>query len=94
LLSFTMLTINADNHPLMQRFHRPEDEKRMPVLLDSPQYSAWLRSTKEQVPDFLRAYPAQHLISEAAPRVSSRTPTPTPKSARQPMHSPSLWEED
>jgi putative SOS response-associated peptidase YedK len=94
LLSFTMLTINADNHPLMRRFHRPEDEKRMPVLLDSPQYSAWLQSTKEQVPDFLRAYPAQHLMSVAAPRGSSRTPTSTPKSARQPMHSPSLWEED
>lgn len=94
LLSFTMLTINADNHPLMQRFHRSEDEKRMPVLLEPPQYSAWLQSTKEQVPDFLRTYPAQHLISESAPRASSRTPPPTPKSARQQAHSPSLWEEE
>ena len=94
LLSFTMLTINADNHPLMQRFHRPDDEKRMPVLLHPPQYSAWLQSTKEQFPDFLRAYPAQHLISEAAPRVSSRTRAPTPKPARQPAHSPSLWDEE
>jgi putative SOS response-associated peptidase YedK len=94
LLSFTMLTINADNHPLMRRFHRPEDEKRMPVLLDPPQYAAWLQSTGEQVPDFWRAYPAQHLISEAAPRMSSRTLAPTPKLARQPAHSPSLWEEE
>jgi putative SOS response-associated peptidase YedK len=94
LLSFTMLTVNADNHPLMQRFHRPEDEKRMPVLLDPPRYSAWLQSSKEQVPDFLQAYPAQHLISESAPRASSRTRASTPKSARQPAHSPSLWDED
>ena len=94
LLSFTMLTINADNHPLMQRFHRPEDEKRMPVLLDPPQYSAWLQSTKEQFPSFLCAYPAQQLTSEAAPRVSSRTPPPTPKPARHPTHSLSLWEEE
>ncbi|MGF6782332.1 SOS response-associated peptidase family protein [Paraburkholderia sp. GAS334] len=27
-LSFTMLTLNADGHPLMKRFHRPGDEKR------------------------------------------------------------------
>lgn len=27
LLSFTMLTMNADNHPLMRRFHRPEDRE-------------------------------------------------------------------
>ena len=94
LLSFTMLTINADNHPLMQRFHRPEDEKRMPVLLDPPRYSAWLQSTSEQFPSFLCAYPAQQLTSEAAPRVSSRTPPPTPKPARHPTHSLSLWEEE
>lgn len=33
LLSFTMLTINADEHPLMRRFHKPDDEKRMLVIL-------------------------------------------------------------
>jgi putative SOS response-associated peptidase YedK len=27
LLSFSMLSVNADGHPLMQRFHRPTDEK-------------------------------------------------------------------
>ena len=26
--SMTMLTINADNHPFMSQFHKPEDEKR------------------------------------------------------------------
>ena len=25
--SFTMLTINADDHAFMRQFHRPEDEK-------------------------------------------------------------------
>jgi hypothetical protein len=32
-LSFTMLTINADEHPLMKRFHKPEDEKRSVGIL-------------------------------------------------------------
>ena len=32
--SFTQLTINADDHPLMQRFHKPGDEKRALVSVN------------------------------------------------------------
>ncbi|MDN2674789.1 SOS response-associated peptidase family protein [Janthinobacterium sp. SUN026] len=42
LLSFSMLTINADGHPLMQRFHNPDDEKRMVMSLDRDQCLSWL----------------------------------------------------
>lgn len=34
LHSFTMLTINADEHPLMNQFHKPNDEKRMIVTVN------------------------------------------------------------
>lgn len=37
-----MLTGNADDHPLMNRFHAPDDEKRMVVILDPSEYSEWL----------------------------------------------------
>lgn len=40
--SMSMLTVNADDHPLMRNFHRPEDEKRMVVILDEVGYDAWL----------------------------------------------------
>lgn len=40
--SFAMLTINADDHPLMKRFHKPGDEKRSVVVLDPDDYEAWL----------------------------------------------------
>ena len=40
--SFTMLTVNADGHPVMGRFHRPGDEKRSVVVLDPGQFSVWL----------------------------------------------------
>lgn len=40
--SFTLLTINADGHPLMQRFHKPGEEKRSIVLLPRDQWQAWL----------------------------------------------------
>lgn len=68
LLSFTMLTINADGHPVMQRFHKPEDEKRMVVVLDETDYDAWLDAPKDRMPDFLTRYPSEALEAEPAPR--------------------------
>lgn len=38
----SMLTISADDHSLMRNFHRPEDEKRMVVVLDEAEFDAWL----------------------------------------------------
>ncbi len=38
LHSYTMLTINADEHPLMKQFHKPTDEKRMVVILPEDRY--------------------------------------------------------
>jgi len=40
--SFTMLTVNADGHPVMGRMHRPEDEKRSVVVLEPESFGAWL----------------------------------------------------
>lgn len=71
LMSFTMLTINADEHPLMRRFHRPEDERRMVVVLDESQYRLWLDAGIDAVPDFLRPYPSERLVAEPAPRAAS-----------------------
>ncbi len=68
LLSFTMLTINADDHPLMQRFHKPDDEKRMLVILTPDQYDEWLHCPVEDAPRFFTPYPANRLIARAAPR--------------------------
>ncbi|WP_374352958.1 SOS response-associated peptidase [Chitinimonas sp.] len=40
--SFTLLTINADGHPLMGQFHKPDEEKRSLVIIEPPHYQAWL----------------------------------------------------
>lgn len=40
--SYTMLTINADAHPMMNQFHKPTDEKRMVVILEPQRYADWL----------------------------------------------------
>jgi putative SOS response-associated peptidase YedK len=68
--SYTMLTINADTHPLMRCFHKPTDEKRMVVILPESSYDAWLQASPTQSRAFLRPFPADQLAA-SAPRVSS-----------------------
>jgi len=65
LRSYTMLTINADTHPLMQLFHKPTDEKRMVVILPDEQYGDWLSAGQDECREFLREYPAELLASES-----------------------------
>lgn len=90
LFSFTMLTINADAHPLMRRFHRPEDEKRMVVLLREDQYRPWLQAASSQIADFLQPWPADRMKAEPAPRAVSARAAP----ARAPKAFPkTLWDE-
>jgi putative SOS response-associated peptidase YedK len=48
IVSFSMLTIDASNHPVMQRMHKPEDEKRTVVPLRPELFSAWLNATPEE----------------------------------------------
>lgn len=59
--SYTMLTINANTHPLMRLFHKPIDEKRMVVILPQDRYDDWLNAAPEHSQDFMRQYPAQAL---------------------------------
>ncbi len=66
--SFSMLTINADEHPLMRRFHKPGDEKRSVVILDPEQYAAWLQArTEADVRSFLRPFDPDEMIATADP---------------------------
>ncbi len=59
--SFTMLTVNADEHALMQMFHKPADEKRMVVILPQDSYGSWLTAKPEHSREFMREYGAQSL---------------------------------
>lgn len=66
--SFTMLTINADEHSLMKLFHKPTDEKRMVVILPPERFGGWLHAQAHQRGDFLQAFPADRL-TVMAPQV-------------------------
>ncbi len=67
LLSFSLLTINADGHPLMGQFHRPNDEKRALVVVPPAQYDAWLQADSETARSFLSLMPLASFEAEAAP---------------------------
>jgi putative SOS response-associated peptidase YedK len=64
--SFTMVTINADEHAFMRNFHRQEDEKRMVVVLREEDYDLWLDAPVERSMDFMRQCPPEHLQKLAA----------------------------
>ncbi len=66
--SFSMLTVNADDHALMKQFHKPEDEKRMLVLMAPARYADWLRATPQLAAQMMLAMPAQEFVAQAAPR--------------------------
>ena len=73
-LSFSMLTVNAAGHPVFQRMHAPQDEKRMVVILEPADYVRWLDCPKDQARTFFRPYTGE-LRTYAAPR-----PPPKPRS--------------
>lgn len=71
--SYTMLTVNADDHPLMRTLHKPTNEKRMVVILPSVQHQDWLDAPADRSMEFMRPCPAGAL--HVVPRASTAIPT-------------------
>lgn len=69
--SFTQLTINADQHPLLNRFQTPGDEKRSLVIIAPDAYDDWLSCRDPELArSFLQPYPAQKMDAKAAPKIA------------------------
>jgi len=57
--SFTQLTINADDHPVMRHFHKPGDEKRSLVIVPRAEWDSWLNAGDPEIArSMLTPYPA------------------------------------
>ncbi|WP_433703842.1 SOS response-associated peptidase [Paraburkholderia sacchari] len=70
-LSFTMLTVNSAEHPLMKRFHKPGDEKRSVVILPPSEYEGWFASSSmDEARSFLNLFPTNKMHAEAFPAPS------------------------
>lgn len=70
--SYTMVTVNADAHPLMKRMHKPDprlgpdkQDKRSLVLLEQGDVDLWLRGTVEEARALIKLTPAEEF--DAAP---------------------------
>lgn len=72
LFSFSMLTVNATNDPIMNHFHKPVDEKRSVVVLTEDEYLPWLTTTLEFAPNYLDLAPHGYLVSEPASIIPAR----------------------
>lgn len=57
--SFTQITVNADEHPVMRHFHKPGSEKRALVIIPRDEADAWLQmDDPERARSMLALYPA------------------------------------
>jgi putative SOS response-associated peptidase YedK len=63
IISFTLLTVNANSHALLHRYQQNGNEKRMPVILGEGAYDAWLNAKPEKAREFMRAYSANLLTA-------------------------------
>ncbi|MDB5777855.1 MAG: putative response-associated peptidase [Polaromonas sp.] len=63
IVSYTLLTVNANSHALMSRYQQPGNEKRMPAILNEGAYDAWLSARPEKAREFMRSYPANWLTA-------------------------------
>lgn len=63
ITSFTLLTVNANSHALMNRYGQNGNEKRMPAILNEGAWAAWLSAPLDKAREFMRAYPANLLLA-------------------------------
>lgn len=67
VVSFSMLTVNADDHPVMKQFHKPGDEKRTPVILAPELHDAWLSADTAQALELMTWAHMPDLSAMSAP---------------------------
>lgn len=61
----SMITVNADDHPIMSRMHKPVDEKRSVVILRPDDWEEWLTTSNvESARTMLQVYPADDMFAE------------------------------
>jgi putative SOS response-associated peptidase YedK len=78
IVSFAILTLNCDLHPLLSRFQRASNdkgepnEKRTPVLLAEEDFDAWLDTSPGRAPVYFGTFGKDDLEAEPAPTSSRR----------------------
>ena len=74
LLSYTLLTVNANSHALIHRYQHQGSEKRMLAVLNEGAYEAWLGVRVEKAKEFMRQYPANWLAANPVEHKADKVP--------------------
>lgn len=69
--SYTMLTLNADQHPLMSRMHKPDpklpstaQDKRMVVALEPDVWDTWLEAPTSRARTLIQQAPSSVFLAQ------------------------------
>jgi putative SOS response-associated peptidase YedK len=73
VVSFSMLTVNAEEHPVMRQFHKPGDEKRTPVIIAPHLHGAWLSADLNEAAELMTWAHMPELVAMPAPWVNPRS---------------------
>ena len=68
--SFSMLTINANQHPFMKQFHNPNDEKRSIIVIPEELRQDWLHCNHEEASEFFFEMRDEFIAKPRDPRLS------------------------
>ena len=63
-----MLTVNADEHSVMNQFHKPGDEKRTPVIIAPEMHDTWLSADPGKAAELMTWAQMPKLTSQPALR--------------------------
>ena len=74
IISYCLLTVNANNHALLHRYGQPGSEKSMPAILNEGAYDAWLTARPDKAKEFMRQYAAQWLLANPVEKKADKVP--------------------
>ncbi|WP_087748058.1 MULTISPECIES: SOS response-associated peptidase [unclassified Acidovorax] len=74
IISYCLLTVNANNHALLHRYGQPGSEKSMPAIVNEGAYDAWLTARPEKAKEFMRQYAAQWLTANPVEKKADKVP--------------------
>ena len=87
--SYTLLTINADAHPLMKRMHKPdpklgpdEQDKRAVIPLEPEDWDTWLYAPIPEAQSLMRLAPDDAFVGMAEPPPPAPPQAPAASSVR------------
>jgi putative SOS response-associated peptidase YedK len=71
IISFSILTRDASAHPLLHRFHKLGDAKRMPIIIPDAYLHTWLEAGINKANEIIALDPPLDLIAEPFPKKTS-----------------------